>query len=194
MGSLLKIVTGVICVYASVVEAGPLPTATVGCPVCDGRFCELPGSQGGTCLIGDNACVCVAEARTPLATLTPPATNTPACVPSPTVGCGGPCNGQFCELPDATGGNCLVGIGGCVCVPELRTPPPVRTPCAASCAGDCDGNRAVTVDEIITAVQIALGENELLGCASSDLNRDGEVTVDEILGSIDIALEGCPHA
>jgi len=35
---------------------------------------------------------------------------------------------------------------------------------AAQCAGDCDGNGAVAINEIILAVNIALGEDDVSAC------------------------------
>lgn len=59
------------------------------------------------------------------------------------------------------------------------------------CAGDCDGSGGVTVDEIVTAVGIALGELPLSSCQAGDLSGDGQITVDEILVLVNQALFGC---
>ncbi|HVM95818.1 MAG TPA: hypothetical protein VMT89_05485, partial [Candidatus Acidoferrales bacterium] len=40
-------------------------------------------------------------------------------------------------------------------------------------AGDCDGSGSVTIDEIITGVNIALGDSPLSLCPSFDTNGDG---------------------
>ncbi|HYD48764.1 MAG TPA: hypothetical protein VEB21_10470 [Terriglobales bacterium] len=61
----------------------------------------------------------------------------------------------------------------------------------SACVGDCDGNGAVTVDEIITMVNIALGNVNLSQCTAGDSNQDGQVTVDEIVTSVNNALFGC---
>lgn len=60
-----------------------------------------------------------------------------------------------------------------------------------ACAGDCNGDEWVTVDELLTAVNIALGMRPVDGCVVSDLNLDGRVTVDELLTAVNRALEGC---
>jgi hypothetical protein len=60
-----------------------------------------------------------------------------------------------------------------------------------SCLGDCNGDGEVTVDEIITMVNIALGAAQPSGCAAGDGNGDGEVTVDEIVSAVNRALGGC---
>ena len=62
----------------------------------------------------------------------------------------------------------------------------------SSCPCDCDGNGAVTVDEIIMGVDIAMDMQELGACPVFDANRDGAVTVDEIVQGVNAALRGCP--
>ena len=64
-------------------------------------------------------------------------------------------------------------------------------PAAAQCRGDCDADGAVSVDEIITAVNIALGTADSTACAAADADADGAVTVDEILLALSDALDGC---
>jgi hypothetical protein len=49
----------------------------------------------------------------------------------------------------------------------------------------------VTVDEILTGVNIALGTVPLDQCPPLDGNNDGKVTVDEILAAVNNALSGC---
>ena len=61
------------------------------------------------------------------------------------------------------------------------------------CRGDCDGDRAVTVDEIIMGVNMAVGTLSSDTCPSFDADGDGQVTVDELVGAVDAALFGCPR-
>jgi hypothetical protein len=61
----------------------------------------------------------------------------------------------------------------------------------AQCAGDCGGDGAVSVDEIVTLVNIALGILGVDRCDAGDLNGDGQITVDEILSAVADALGGC---
>lgn len=61
----------------------------------------------------------------------------------------------------------------------------------AVCAGDCDFGGAVTVDELTTAVRIALGDVGAGQCAAVDLNLDGVVSVDELVAAVGSALAGC---
>jgi hypothetical protein len=59
------------------------------------------------------------------------------------------------------------------------------------CVGDCDGQNSVTIDEILTMVNIALGNTPVTACDAGDTNQDGKITVDEILTAVDNALNGC---
>jgi predicted outer membrane repeat protein len=70
---------------------------------------------------------------------------------------------------------------------ESGAQPPQATPCL----GDCDGLNGVTVDEIITLVNVALGTSQLSTCAAGDTNHDGQITIDEILTAVNNALNGC---
>lgn len=90
--------------------------------------------------------------------------------------------------------------GGCVVPPTATptitvtplstpTPTPSRTP--MPCVADCSGNGRVTVEEILTAVDIALGSADLGNCPCADADGDGAVTVDEILAAVNTALSGC---
>jgi hypothetical protein len=47
------------------------------------------------------------------------------------------------------------------------------------------------VDEILTLVNIALGNAEMSECEIADGNKDDQITVDEILMAVNRALEGC---
>lgn len=60
------------------------------------------------------------------------------------------------------------------------------------CVGDCDSSGDVTVDEVITMVNIGLGTAEAASCPAGDSDGSGSVTVDEIVTGVTIALEGCP--
>lgn len=62
----------------------------------------------------------------------------------------------------------------------------------AACAGDCDGDGEVTVDELILAVNIALGSASVDRCTPADLHGDGEVSIDEIVTAVNSALARCP--
>lgn len=67
-------------------------------------------------------------------------------------------------------------------------------PGPAACAGDCNGDGTVTVDEIIRGVNIALGLTAVDDCLAFDADGGGSVTVDEIVTAVNNALSGCPVA
>lgn len=60
------------------------------------------------------------------------------------------------------------------------------------CVGDCSSDTNVTVDEIVTCVNIALGTSAVDTCTQCDGDGGGSVTVDEIITSVNNALNGCP--
>ena len=59
------------------------------------------------------------------------------------------------------------------------------------CAGDCQGNGRVTIDELVTLARIALEHASVSACAIGDVNHDGQITVDEIITAVNLALDGC---
>jgi pimeloyl-ACP methyl ester carboxylesterase len=61
----------------------------------------------------------------------------------------------------------------------------------ASCAGDCGGDGQVTIDELITMVNIALGTKPVSECSVGDTSGDGDITIDEIIQAVNRALNGC---
>jgi hypothetical protein len=62
----------------------------------------------------------------------------------------------------------------------------------AACVGDCDGNGEVTVNELITMVNISLGATPLSSCVAGDANGSGDVTINEIIAAVNNALGVCP--
>jgi len=75
------------------------------------------------------------------------------------------------------------------CINPNYNPPPTPTP--PPCPGDCDGDGQVTVGDILTTVNISLGNAEIGKCETGDANGDGQITVDEILTAMNKALSGC---
>jgi hypothetical protein len=61
-----------------------------------------------------------------------------------------------------------------------------------ACPGDCNGNGAVTVDELVRAVNILLGNQPITNCRRGDANGNGEITCAEINRGTNNALNGCP--
>jgi hypothetical protein len=71
------------------------------------------------------------------------------------------------------------------------TATPTATPLPARCAGDCNGNGTVTVNELIMAVNIALGALPSGNCPACDTNGDGAVSISELVAAVTKALNGC---
>ena len=90
---------------------------------------------------------------------------------------GGRNNGAACspleevslELPDS--------CEGAPCVSFV--PPPIA---------DCDGNGRVTIGELTTCVNIALGNFPRNACPPADPDEDGKVTIAELISSVRAAL------
>ncbi len=75
--------------------------------------------------------------------------------------------------------------------PILASPTPTATVGAGACAGDCNGDGFVTIDELLKAVNIALGTVGAEVCPTVDRNGDGVVTIDELVLAVSAALNGC---
>jgi CSLREA domain-containing protein len=113
-------------------------------------------------------------------------------------------NAQGTPIPDASGTNGAIIVSASTASPTATptptdTPTPIQTatatptlkPTAIACTGDCNGDREVTVDEVITMVNNALDGVVTADCAAADPNTDGEVTIDEILTAVNNLLDGC---
>lgn len=61
-----------------------------------------------------------------------------------------------------------------------------------ACPGDCSGDGAVTVDELVRAVNILLGNQPITNCRRGDANGNGEITCAEINRGTNNTLNGCP--
>ena len=62
---------------------------------------------------------------------------------------------------------------------------------APACAGDCNGDGRVTVDELTVGVRIALALAPVGQCTACDADGDGTVGVEEIVRAVAGALAGC---
>lgn len=67
----------------------------------------------------------------------------------------------------------------------------VRSFVAAACPGDCNGDGVITIDEVVSGINIALGVTPLSQCSGLDVNGDGLITVDELLEAVSRVLNGC---
>lgn len=81
------------------------------------------------------------------------------------------------------------------------TPPPTATQANGTatptpdagdaCPGDCNGDDRVAVNELIAAVNIALGNSDPGACPSVDANGDDQVSISELVRAVSAALDGC---
>jgi len=183
----LRLVVSEQTVPPQVLGDGPLLTCTV--PLRD----EAPlgvhplaldrlfaGDVDGTLLLGVRAVSGVltvdaaAPSATPIlsATPQPSATRHPSATPPPSPTA--PPTASVTPTPSAT--------------PSAAPPSP--TP-AAACPGDCDGDGAVAIDELVRAVGIASGSAPTSSCAPLDADGDGAVTIAEVVAAVSGALGGC---
>jgi hypothetical protein len=60
-----------------------------------------------------------------------------------------------------------------------------------SCVGDCSEDSQVTIDEVLTMVNVALGTLPASACLAGDADGGGTISIDEILSGVNHALMGC---
>jgi hypothetical protein len=116
----------------------------------------------------------VSPSATPSATPTPSVTGTAPATLSPTAGA--PPTATPTEAPSGTPTD------------------PIATPTATAgspCAGDCDQSGEVNINELIRAVNIALGSAPIAECASLDVNADGAVDISELIRAVGNGLASC---
>ena len=63
---------------------------------------------------------------------------------------------------------------------------------ALACPGDCNADAAVSIDELVRGVGIALSSTDLDSCPAFDSSADGAVSIDELIAAVNAALNGCP--
>src|SRR5215470_16013250 len=63
---------------------------------------------------------------------------------------------------------------------------------AALCVGDCDGTGAVTINELVVGVAIALGNQPPSSACPALQNAQGEVSTVQLIQGVNNALGGCP--
>jgi hypothetical protein len=105
-------------------------------------------------------------------------------------------------LPDIECDRCTLQV-----IQVMYDKPPYETPgndiyyqCAdlvlhrsapAPCAGDCNGDRHVAVEELIRAIDVSLGGERLDVCTAADADGDGSVSVADIVRAVAAALGTC---
>ncbi|MGD0948888.1 MAG: hypothetical protein ABSA52_15860 [Candidatus Binatia bacterium] len=152
---------------ASPTSIAPTPTPTA-LPTTTPTF-----SPGSTTTPTDTVTPTASQAPSETATCTTTATTTSSATPTEAL------TATATELASAT-------------PTQPPTPTPTATAVTVACAGDCNKDHVVTIDELLVIVQIALGNDDITTCDQSDANGDGRVTVDEILMAVSNALNGCP--
>jgi len=60
-----------------------------------------------------------------------------------------------------------------------------------SCTGDCNGDGTVVVNEMISGVNIALGNQPASVCPAFDRNASGQVEINELIAAVGNVLNGC---
>jgi len=60
-----------------------------------------------------------------------------------------------------------------------------------ACVGDCNDDRRVTIDELMVAVGVSLGDGVVDDCDAVDNDRDRGVTINELVRAVGRALDGC---
>lgn len=63
-----------------------------------------------------------------------------------------------------------------------------------ACVGDCDWSGQVSVNELVSMVNVALDRSPLASCAAGDNDRQGDITVNELVTAVNVLLSGCPSA
>jgi len=65
---------------------------------------------------------------------------------------------------------------------------------AGQCVGDCDGSGTVTVDDVITMVNVALGTTSISGCDAGAPGHTGTILINDVVTAVNNSLHGCPTA
>lgn len=98
----------------------------------------------------------------------------------------------------------IVAAGGDTPTPTATEPAPTPTPTPPAsptatpsgptegCVGDCNGDGAVAINEVVTGVNIGLEALPLSACTAFDPNGNGVVAVNEIVQGVNNGLSGCP--
>ncbi len=79
----------------------------------------------------------------------------------------------------------------------MRTRTPTRTatplPGTDRCIGACTDGVTVSVNDLLTVIEIAAGRTALAACPVADADGDDQVSLDEVLQAVNNALDGCAN-
>jgi len=70
--------------------------------------------------------------------------------------------------------------------------PTATVPPSGACVGDCNDDHMVSIGEVITGVNIALGNAPVSSCEAFDPDGSGMVVIGELIQGVNNALSGCP--
>lgn len=165
------------------------------CSAHAGGGCDESGCESCVCALDDFCCTngwdegCAAAARTRC---------TAECTTCPPSNCCGAHAEAGCNEPTCAACVCDVDAFCCdeqwdgSCVAISRSDCASECACSPACPGDCGADDTVAVNELIIAVNIALGNAPVDDCSAIDTNGDGQVTVNELIQAVNAALNGCP--
>jgi len=139
----------------------------------------------------DTSTLSPTPSTTPTPTSTPTSTATPTEVPTHTP------TTTPTETPTGTPTVTQTPTDTPTTTPTLLPTPsatatPTKTATPPPCIGDCDGSGDVAVDELITMVNIALGNASPSTCPLGYAIGSGDLAVNEIIQAVNNALNECP--
>lgn len=177
------------CDHDGLFCTGPLRCA-VGGSLCIAL--PTPCAEDDTCDEDGNVCVSPFGTVTPSPTASPSATaGTPAATPTATPSPATPTATASTSATDATPSPPMATTTSTVT--GLTPGTPTATPTvSARCAGDCDGNGAVAINELVIGVNIALGDQSVSACLAFDGDGNGSVAINELIAAVSNTLAGCP--
>ena len=97
----------------------------------------------------------------------------------------------FCEIPAPAAGTWSVLVNQTAGEGAFQLTATALAAPVSSCAGDCNGDGQVTINDLLVSVGVALGTSNVSVCRACDLNGDGTISVDELLVAVNNALSGC---
>jgi hypothetical protein len=160
----------------------------------------LAGDADGTLLSGTLAVngTLIVDADAPLPTETPTVTptRTATATPTATATASATATATATATASATATRTATPLPTETPIPSptptvTDTPAPTPTPTPPPCPGDCNGDGAVSINELITAVNISAGSTPLDACPAADRNGNGRVTIDELIAAVNVAAGGC---
>jgi hypothetical protein len=159
---------------------------------CDNRVC-----QDCVCGLDEPCCgsewdaTCAQEAAENCGARCAECAANDCCEARQTAGCSqSTCEACVCDID----GPCCTGVWDQQCAGEAAGACADQCVCdvVSSCPGDCDNDGQVTVSNLITAVNIALGNAPAVDCSAVDTDGGGDVAVNELIQAVNAALIGCP--